>query len=55
MKVYCTHCGKYLGEIRDATLRKNIYYICEYCRIEFKPTGFKYYDFFKEIFPEYKC
>lgn len=37
-KVHCYKCGKYLGEIRDATLRKNIYHICEFCAsVEVKP------------------
>ncbi len=31
MKIYCKKCGKYLGEIRDATLRKHIVYFCSHC------------------------
>jgi len=33
MKIYCKHCGKYLGEIRDATLRKGVVFICKECSI----------------------
>jgi len=36
MKIYCAKCGKYLGEIRDATLRKKIYFICWPCEQERK-------------------
>ena len=31
MDIRCYKCGLYLGEIRDATLRKNIWHICEGC------------------------
>ena len=32
-KLYCADkdCGLYLGEIRDATLRKNIHFLCDNC------------------------
>ncbi len=32
-KIYCSDkdCGIYLGEIRDATLRKNIHHLCNKC------------------------
>jgi hypothetical protein len=32
-KIYCSDkdCGIYLGEIRDATLRKNIHHLCDKC------------------------
>lgn len=30
-KIYCHKCGKYLGEIRDATLRKGILFDCAEC------------------------
>lgn len=30
-KINCTVCRKSMGEIRDATLRKGIRYICEPC------------------------
>jgi len=32
-KIYCTICGKYVGEIRDATLIKGLKYICSSCDI----------------------
>ena len=31
-KISCTYCNKFLGQIRDAKLRKNIYHICKECR-----------------------
>ena len=31
MKIYCENCKKYCGEIRDATLRKNISFVCDTC------------------------
>ena len=31
MKIYCHKCKKYLGEIRDATIRKGIVYLCRDC------------------------
>lgn len=40
-KLHCNNCHKYLGEIRDATLRKGIVYTCEDCA---KPE----YDFASE-------
>lgn len=30
-KIYCYKCGKYLGEIRDATLLKGIRFDCGAC------------------------
>lgn len=30
-KIHCHRCNLYLGEIRDATLRKDIGYVCWYC------------------------
>ena len=30
-KIYCKGCGKYLGVIRDATLHKEIVYLCPNC------------------------
>ena len=29
-KIFCT-CHKYLGEIRDATLHKSIFFLCSEC------------------------
>jgi len=31
MTIYCHICGKYLGEIRDGTIRKGIKYVCAEC------------------------
>ena len=31
MKIYCVGCDKYMGEIRDASLRKVIHYLCDKC------------------------
>ena len=31
MQIYCNDCKLYLGEVRDATLRKNIKHICSIC------------------------
>ena len=31
MKVYCYLCHLYLGEIRDAKLKKEISYLCKDC------------------------
>lgn len=45
-KIHCADCGLYLGEIRDATLRKGITYRCERCsspQIESVP------DFLRDI------
>jgi hypothetical protein len=30
-KIYCAGCSNYLGEIKDARLRKNISYLCSTC------------------------
>ena len=30
-KIYCKPCGKYLGEIRNATLHKKIVFLCDKC------------------------
>lgn len=43
-KIHCHLCGKYLGDIRDATLRKGTKYICEECTKPVKldlPPGFE--------------
>jgi len=34
MKIYCGGCKKYLGEIRDGTLMKEISYLCPNCEIK---------------------
>jgi len=31
MKIYCVACNKYLGEIRDAKLRKGVKFLCVNC------------------------
>ena len=65
-RIFCKGCGKYLGEIRDATLRKEITYLCSSCEIKRFASdlsrksggnleGMKDYeaiDFFKNIFSE---
>ena len=30
-QIYCAGCGKHMGEIRDAKLRKGIVYLCGTC------------------------
>lgn len=50
MNIQCYKCGKNLGEIRDATLRKNIYHICCDCAATKKQPKHDMPDFFKEIF-----
>ena len=30
-KIYCAECTTYLGEIRDATLKKGMIYLCIKC------------------------
>lgn len=32
MKIYCMICYKFLGEIRDGTIRKNTAYVCGECQ-----------------------
>lgn len=32
-KLYCKDCNKYLGEIREATLMKDIAFICPDCNV----------------------
>lgn len=46
-KIYCKSCGKFLGEIRDATLYKSIIYLCDRC--DNKDTTDNKYDFTEEI------
>jgi len=33
-KIYCKPCGKYLGIIRNATLHKEIVFLCKDCDIK---------------------
>lgn len=37
-KIYCEQCDAYLGEVRDATLRKDALYICASCLIRLRPA-----------------
>lgn len=30
-KLYCKPCGKYMGEVRDGSLRKGMTVLCELC------------------------
>lgn len=34
MNIYCSGCKRYLGEIRDGTLMKEISYLCPKCEIK---------------------
>jgi hypothetical protein len=45
-KIYCAKCGFYLGEIRDAKLRKGTVFICVKCA---KPIEYDMPDFLKGI------
>ena len=53
MKIYCNGCGVYLGEIRDAKLRKNIVHLCKDCfstyRLKMTPKTNDVPDFLKDI------
>jgi len=56
-KISCTYCGKFLGIIRDAKLRKNIYHMCKECRMVSKPNRTKPMDLpegFDKIFGGFK-
>ena len=51
-KIYCYLCGTYCGEIRQATLRKDLLYICGNCHTK-QDNDKKLYDmpdFFKDLF-----
>ena len=37
-KIECSYCALFLGEIRDASLRKGIYFVCRKCRIAAKTS-----------------
>lgn len=41
MKIRCEKCNLNLGEIRDATLRKNISYFCNSCTEKLKRLDIK--------------
>lgn len=63
-KIICKECNKYLGEIRDAKLRKGISFLCKECteyfeignqesNQEYKKSNLDNLDvpdFFKDIF-----
>lgn len=50
MKINCFYCGIHLGEIRDATLRKNIKHLCGACADLNKPSArVEMPDFFKDL------
>jgi predicted SprT family Zn-dependent metalloprotease len=34
MKIHCQKCKKHLCDIRDATLRKGIFYLCRECNAQ---------------------
>ncbi|MBF0121601.1 MAG: hypothetical protein HQK79_22445 [Desulfobacterales bacterium] len=38
IEIYCAGCNKYLGEIRDAKLRKGIAYACAECSVRLKTS-----------------
>jgi len=53
VKIQCYKCGKNLGEIRDATLRKHIYHVCYHCAANDekpKKPSYDIPDFLKGIF-----
>jgi protein-arginine kinase activator protein McsA len=45
MKIYCHICHRYMGEIRDGTIRKGTKYVCAECA---KPKQDDF-DFIKEL------
>jgi RNase P subunit RPR2 len=52
MKIHCQKCKTYLGEIRDATLRKGIVYLCRKCgkqQTETVPNGKYLFDFLTDV------
>jgi len=57
MKIFCNKCKKYLGVIREATLRKGIVYLCKECDTQRAALELKYnndYNFtdYQDIFDE---
>jgi predicted SprT family Zn-dependent metalloprotease len=48
MKIYCAKCRKYLGEIRDAKLRKGTAYLCAECERDLKKVDMP--DFMRGLF-----
>lgn len=50
MKIHCNKCGKYLGEVRDATLRNGIVYTCAVCAKPKSPHKSEMPDFLSGLF-----
>jgi len=53
-KIYCYKCQSYLGEIRDATLKKDVLFLCSIC---FNKDRTKDYDLpkgFEDLFGGFK-
>jgi phage FluMu protein Com len=51
--IHCSECKTLLGEIRDATLKKNMAFLCPTCesaRTLSRPAKTDIPDFFKGIF-----
>jgi hypothetical protein len=52
--IFCSLCKKYLGEIRDAKLRKGIAFLCDECETKRIASGMRKKididDFFGGIF-----
>ena len=48
--LYCQDCRKYMGEIRDASLRKGLVVLCQACAIK-PPTPSDVPDFLRSIMP----
>lgn len=42
MKIYCYSCNKYVGLVRDASLMKNLAYLCPECKDELLPEPVKW-------------
>ncbi len=57
-RIFCKGCSNYLGEIRDATLRKGIVHLCSLCETKRLASdlaqktrgGVDLPDFFNDIF-----
>lgn len=43
-KLFCESCRKYLGEIRDAKLHKDIKYLCKSCNTQRESLELMYKD-----------
>jgi hypothetical protein len=55
-KIYCCECGQYVGEIRNATLKAGLKYICRTCDLpytqdnSFSNPNKDFADIFQDIF-----